>query len=131
MDLGRCFSVMRQQHPRNKRDFEDERIKGSLPLLASPISDDAREALSDLEKTAIATSGEESLATTMLVGNGRTSSGKIVIYKSHHEASSIELFYDLFFVANLGTRNFLTTAHDILNYCSLLYSYASTYRRRV
>ncbi|KAF2629046.1 hypothetical protein BU25DRAFT_337982 [Macroventuria anomochaeta] len=55
----------------------------------------------------IATSTAESSATTMLAGNGRTSSGNIVIYKPHHEASSIELFYDLFFVANLALVNYL------------------------
>ncbi|KAF1361424.1 hypothetical protein EJ07DRAFT_112161 [Lizonia empirigonia] len=48
-----------------------------------------------------------SSATTMLAGNGRTSSGNIVIYKPHHEASSVELFYDLFFVANLALVDYL------------------------
>lgn len=106
MDLGRHFSVRRRQHSRDLHDHDDENVKGYLPLLASPINEDAREALSnrqsDIEKTTIAASGAESSATTMLAGNGRTSSGNIVIYKPHHEASSIELFYDLFFVANLG-----------------------------
>lgn len=107
MDLGRYFSVRRRQRSRDMRDLDDESVKSYLPLLASPINEDAREALlnrqSDVEKMTIATSGAESSATTMLAGNGRTSSGNIVIYKPHHEASSIELFYDLFFVANLGT----------------------------
>lgn len=107
MDLGRYFSVRRHQRSRDTRDLDDESVKSYLPLLASPINEDAREALlnrqSDVEKMIIATSGAESSATTMLAGNGRTSSGNIVIYKPHHEASSIELFYDLFFVANLGT----------------------------
>jgi len=34
------------------------------------------------------------------------------IFKEHHEADSIELFYDLFFVANLAT---FTANHKIEN----------------
>lgn len=107
MDFNRYFSFVKRQRSREMRDDEDESIKSYLPLLATPINKDAREALSshanDPEKIIVATSGAASLATTMLAGNGRTSSGNIVIYKPHHEATSIELFYDLFFVANLGT----------------------------
>lgn len=106
MDIGRYFLVRRRQRSRDGRGHEDESVKSYLPLLASPINEDAREAIStrhsDVEKTTIATSGAESSNTNRLAGNGRTSSGNIVIYKPHHEASSIELFYDLFFVANLG-----------------------------
>ncbi|KAL1648267.1 hypothetical protein SLS61_006957 [Didymella pomorum] len=111
MDLGRYFSVRRRQRSRDTHGQDDENVKSYLPLLASPINEDAREALStrrsDVEKTTFATNGAESLATTRLAGNGRTSSGNIVIYKPHHEASSIELFYDLFFVANLALVNYL------------------------
>lgn len=106
MDLSRYFSVRRRQRSKDAQIREDGNIKSYLPLLASPINKDAREALltraSDVEKLTIATSTAESSATTILAGNGRTSSGNNVIYKPHHEASSIELFYDLFFVANLG-----------------------------
>jgi hypothetical protein len=107
MDLSRYFSVRRKQRSRDgAQDAEDDNIQSYLPLLASPINRDAREALSnqapDVEKLTIAMSTANSSATTILAGNGRTSSGNIVIYKPHHEASSIELFYDLFFVANLG-----------------------------
>jgi hypothetical protein len=35
-----------------------------------------------------------------------------LIFREHHEADSIELFYDLFFVANLAT---FTANHDIEN----------------
>ena len=108
MDLDRYFSVRKHQYSRNVRDGEDEHIRSYLPLLASPVNEDAREVLSsctsDIEKTTTATRGGESSVTEILAGNGRTSSGNIVIYKPHHEASSIELFYDLFFVANLGKR---------------------------
>jgi low temperature requirement protein LtrA len=41
------------------------------------------------------------LGTTSFAASGR-SSGNLIIYKEHHEASTIELFYDLYFVANLG-----------------------------
>lgn len=106
MDLGRYFSVRRRPHSRDTLDLKDNSVKSYLPLLASPINEDVREALlnrtPDVEMMTTATSGAESSATTILAGNGRTSSGNIVIYKPHHEASSIELFYDLFFVANLG-----------------------------
>ena len=106
MDLSRYFSVRRRQLSRDRQDLEDGNIGSYLPLFASPINEDAREALSnrtsDVEKMTITTSAAELSATTRLAGNGRTSSGNIVIYKPHHEASSIELFYDLFFVANLG-----------------------------
>ncbi|KAF1850773.1 uncharacterized protein K460DRAFT_263912, partial [Cucurbitaria berberidis CBS 394.84] len=46
-------------------------------------------------------------ATTTFAGNGRTSRGNLVIYKQHHEASTIELLYDMFFVANLALINYL------------------------
>ncbi|KAF3051838.1 hypothetical protein E8E11_007927 [Didymella keratinophila] len=126
MDLGRYFSVRRRQRSRDTHDRDDEGVKSYLPLLASPINEDAREALltrhSDVEKTTIATSGAESSATTRLAGNGRTSSGNIVIYKPHHEASSIELFYDLFFVANLAYFTAMhqhTDAQSLVNYLKL------------
>ncbi|KAF2127677.1 hypothetical protein P153DRAFT_295027 [Dothidotthia symphoricarpi CBS 119687] len=62
----------------------------------------------DIEKRSASTStGDSSDATTTFVGNGRTSSGNVIIYKEHHEASTIELFYDLFFVANLALINYL------------------------
>lgn len=106
MDLSRYFSVGRRRRSRHAQDLDDENLKSYLPLLASPINGDAREALSncasDMEKMTIMMSTLGSSATTMFAGSGRTSSGNIVIYKPHHEASSVELFYDLFFVANLG-----------------------------
>ncbi|KAF9693248.1 hypothetical protein EKO04_008836 [Ascochyta lentis] len=118
MDLSRYFSVKKRQRSRDTQGLEDEDIKSYLPLLASPINEDVREALSnrasDVEKLNMAISTAESSATTMLAGNGRTSSGNIVIYKPHHEASSVELFYDLFFVANLGKQN-----PTLINYLKL------------
>lgn len=51
-----------------------------------------------------------------------TSSGNPIIYKSHHEASTIELFYDLFFVANLAYFTAMhqhVDAESVLNYLKL------------
>ena len=108
MDLTRYFSVRmnsrRHQTSPDPGGYED-RVKRSLPLLASPINENAREALSqhssDLERAIVHKSTDGSLATTSFTGSGR-SSGNLIIYKEHHEASTIELFYDLYFVANLG-----------------------------
>ncbi|KAF3039896.1 hypothetical protein E8E12_005054 [Didymella heteroderae] len=126
MDLGRYFRVRRRQRSREAHDYDCESVKSYLPLLASPINEDAHEALSDrrsdVEKLRIATSGAESSATTILAGTGRTSSGNIVIYKPHHEASSIELFYDLFFVANRAYFTAMhqhTDAESLVNYLKL------------
>ena len=41
----------------------------------------------------------------------------IPIFKTHHESSTIELFYDLFFVANLST---FTANHEVVNGASML-----------
>ncbi|UPX10221.1 uncharacterized protein EKO05_0000891 [Ascochyta rabiei] len=126
MDLSRYFSIRRRQRSRDTQGVERENIQSYLPLLASPINEDAREALSnrasDVEKLTIAMGTAESLATTILAGNGRTSSGNIVIYKPHHEASTVELFYDLFFVANLAYFTAMhqhTDAQSLVNYLKL------------
>lgn len=74
-----------------------------LPLLANPINKNARyvaSGTSDLEKST--TDSSETLDATTLSGSERRSRGNAIIYKQHHEASTIELFYDLFFVANLA-----------------------------
>jgi hypothetical protein len=80
-----------------------------LPLLANPINDDVREVLSgsfaDVETLNSASKAHSgSSNTSTFAGNGKTSRGNVIIYKQHHEASTIELFYDLFFVANLGMK---------------------------
>jgi hypothetical protein len=107
MDLSSYLSSRRKDQPHlhhsSSVDSTSSKIdrKRYLPLLANPINDNVREVLSssfsDLEKMNTTSSG-----TTICAGNGRTSRGNMIIYKQHHEASTIELFYDLFFVANLG-----------------------------
>jgi hypothetical protein len=108
MDLARYFSTRRKEQSQHHSPDQSRDGKQSyLPLLANPINEDVREVLSgsfsDLEKmnntTNISGTSTESLT---LGSNGRTSRDNVIIYKRHHEASSIELFYDLFFVANLG-----------------------------
>lgn len=113
MDLTRYFSI-RQSDLRRQTSLDlgghEDHVKRSLPILASPINEHVREAFSrhssDLEKATTSRSRTDISATTSFAGNGRMSSGNLVIYKQHHEASTIELFYDLYFVANLGTRRF-------------------------
>jgi len=111
MDLARYFSTRRkEQSQHHSPDQPGDGNKNCLPLLANPINEDVREVLSgsfaDLEKmnnpTSISDASTESLT---LGSNGRTSRDNVIIYKQHHEASSIELFYDLFFVANLGMHH--------------------------
>ncbi|KAF2821170.1 hypothetical protein CC86DRAFT_303518 [Ophiobolus disseminans] len=117
MDLARYFSTRQKQshhHHGSSHDSSKSRddSKSYLPLLANPINDDVREvlasSLSDLEKlnTGTSTVGSSS-DTPTFAGSGRTSRGNVIIYKQHHEASTIELFYDLFLVANLALINYL------------------------
>jgi hypothetical protein len=124
MDLARYFSTRRREeshnhHHHHNSSHRKSQVKNYIPLLANPINEDVRELLSgslaDLEKLngTPSTIGDSS-DTTTLAGNGRTSRGNVVIYKQHHEASTVELFYDLFFVANLGMRNYQSVPHRCL-----------------
>jgi hypothetical protein len=112
MDLARYFSLRRKVTGHESTHSAHEK-KGYLPLLANPINDDVLEVVGnswDLEKINTHTSTlDSSNDTTTLAGNGRTSRGNIIIYKQHTEASTIELFYDLFFVANLA---YFTAMHQ-------------------
>jgi hypothetical protein len=113
MDLARYFSLRRKLTCHESTHSAHEK-QGYLPLLANPINEDVLEVVSgnssDLEKTNTHTSTlASSNDTSTLAGNGRTSRGNIIIYKQHTEASTIELFYDLFFVANLA---YFTAMHQ-------------------
>lgn len=107
MSLARYLSVRRNDEA-DPHQPEASKTKRYLPLLANPINDDVREVLSssssNLEKmrTTTSTDRRSDASTSVFAGGGRTSRGNLIIYKQHHEASTIELFYDLFFVANLG-----------------------------
>ncbi|KAF2736703.1 hypothetical protein EJ04DRAFT_596014 [Polyplosphaeria fusca] len=100
MDLARYFSTRRKQSKDGSNQTESHQRR-HLPLLATPVNKDVLEVLSsdgsvDLEKL-----DTHSSSGTLAIS--KTSSGNPIIYKRHHEASTIELFYDLFFVANLAT----------------------------
>jgi hypothetical protein len=113
MDFARYLSTRRKEqshHQHHSSSYDSSATKISkryLPLLASPINEDVREVLSSslagLEKINTAGSFNDTIT---IAGNGRRSRGNVIIYKQHHEASTIELFYDLFFVANLGMTEY-------------------------
>jgi len=113
MDLARYFSLRRKTTDSHGNQSGHAKGRTPLSLLANPINEDVLEVLSgssDLEKTNThAGTFDSSNDTTTLAGNGRTSRGNIIIYKQHTEASTIELFYDLFFVANLA---YFTAMHQ-------------------
>jgi hypothetical protein len=115
MDLARYFSLRRKTTDSHGSTHTGHgKGRTYLPLLANPINEDVLEVVTgnstNLEKTNTHTSTfDSSNDTTTLAGNGRTSRGNIIIYKQHTEASTIELFYDLFFVANLA---YFTAMHQ-------------------
>ncbi|KAL1795662.1 hypothetical protein ACET3X_005886 [Alternaria dauci] len=128
MDLARYFSLRRKtmdSHGSTHTGHGNRRTY--LPLLANPINEDVLEVVTgsstDLGKTNTHTSTfDSSNDTTTLAGNGRTSRGNIIIYKQHTEASTIELFYDLFFVANLAYFTDMhqhTDVESLINYLKL------------
>lgn len=81
MDIQRYLTVRRKDTSDTASTYGKPRPRKHLPLIATPVDENHRGTDSD------------ALSTT---GSGRPS-----YYKKHHEASTIELFYDLFFVANL------------------------------
>jgi hypothetical protein len=120
MDLSQYFSIRRkeQAHDHHNSSHSTGNNRSYLPLLANPIHEDVREILSgsssDIEKLNTAKRVGTS-DTSTFAGSGKTSRGNVIIYKQHHEASTIELFYDLFFVANLGMEvtNILEILADV------------------
>jgi hypothetical protein len=125
MDLSQYFSIRRKEeaHGHHNSSHSTGETRSYLPLLANPINEDVREVLSgsssDIEKLNTAKRVGTS-DTSTLAGSGKTSRGNVIIYKQHHEASTIELFYDLFFVANLGMNateflRYSLTSHSLLH----------------
>ncbi|KAG9195320.1 hypothetical protein G6011_00441 [Alternaria panax] len=128
MDLARCFSLRRKTTDGRGSDHTGHgRKRAYLSLLAYPINEDVLEVVTgnsvELEKTNTYTSTfDSSNDTTTLAGNGRTSRENIIIYKQHTEASTIELLYDLFFVANLAHFTAMhqhTNVESLINYLKL------------
>lgn len=109
MDLARYFSTRRKENLPS-RDATPRRAH--LPLIASPVNKDVLEIMSsggslNLEK--ISSGSTTTGGTHRTLANSKTSSGNLIIYKRHHEAHTIELLYDLFFVANLA---YFTAVHQ-------------------
>jgi hypothetical protein len=79
----------------------------------------------DLEKMNTASSTTTGGTLTI----SKTSSGNPIIYKRHHEASTIELLYDLFFVANLA---YFTAMHQHTDAdCKLSFNYLHCQRKLI
>lgn len=106
MELGRYLTVRRRQNAHNHHEEaprEDHLERRRLPLIDSPVNKQLYDVLDsdgalNLDKMRSRASDLPAISST---------DGPI-LYKTHHEASTIELFYDLFFVANLAT---FTAAH--------------------
>lgn len=107
MELGRYLTVRRRQvaqHHHGEQPHEDHLVRKRLPLIESPVNDQLYDVLDsdgtpNLEKMRSRASALPAIS----------SSDGPILYKTRHEASTIELFYDLFFVANLAT---FTAAHN-------------------
>ena len=106
---------MKLKHILSRSVSEDDlHERRRTPWIASPLDTRAREALSEHEQ-----GNEEELK---LKSEGRVLEfreahrhrrvSELPISKAHHESSTVELFYDLFFVANLTT---FTANHEIRN----------------
>lgn len=106
MELGRYLTVRRRQavnHHHGDSPREDHLERKRLPLIESPVNDQLYDVLdSD------GTPNLEKLRSRASVLPAISSTDGPILYKTRHEASTIELFYDLFFVANLAT---FTAAH--------------------
>lgn len=100
MDLSRYLSTKKRKDNRQSSEFSGgpSRPRRHLPFLASPVNEDAFRSMSK---------GEKILSSR--VSFSSTGSKSPVIYKHHEEASTIELFYDLFFVGNLA---YFTAMHQ-------------------
>ena len=125
MELGRYLTVRRRQESsshakKHVHQNADHLERKRLPLIESPVNEDLYDVLDDdgtpnLDKLRSKASSLPAISST---------DGPI-LYREHHEASTIELFYDLFFVANLAT---FTAAHKHSDaQCTCLLLAAFTY----
>ncbi|KAK5056738.1 hypothetical protein LTR84_012270 [Exophiala bonariae] len=107
MELGRYLTVRRRQVTQKhhgEHSHENHLERKRLPLIESPVNDQLYDVLdSD------GTPNLEKLRSRASVLPAISSTDGPILYKTRHEASTIELFYDLFFVANLAT---FTAAHN-------------------
>lgn len=80
-----------------------------VPWISSPIEKRTNKSVRGCETPEVSTISLEA-GTINFEMTRRSSEDDAPRFKKHHEASSIELFYDLFFVANLAT---FTANHEI------------------
>ena len=91
---------------------EDLTIRKHTPWISSPLETNARDVLTqpESEEELKRPPGEHVLEFKSTQVHRRDS--ELPVFKHHHESSTVELFYDLFFVANLST---FTSNHEINN----------------
>lgn len=89
----------------------------TTPWIASPLAQEASEHTSAIEKTQSTghVVGFE-LAESHHELHHSHSGPDEPVFREHHESSTVELFFDLFFVANLAT---FTANHEIVDSSSL------------
>jgi hypothetical protein len=87
MDLSRYISTRKRKSTGLSKSGSPAPTRRYLPFFASPVNEDALQALNHHGSFRSDSTNE---------------SGTPRLYKHHEEASTIELFYDLFFVGNLA-----------------------------
>ena len=90
---------------------EDLSIRKHTPWISSPLETNARDVLAQPEsEEELKTESGDRVVEFRPTAHRRDS--ELPVFKHHHESSTVELFYDLFFVANLST---FTSNHEINN----------------
>lgn len=84
--------------------------RGPLPFIASPIDP---EALKWLAKRKRATGGAKTTSAAAFEAEFSESALAQRIFRKQHEASSLELFFDLFFVGNLAVYTTISAHVDV------------------
>lgn len=84
--------------------------RGPLPFIASPIDP---EALKWLAKRKRASGVGKSTSAAAFEADGTESALAQRIFRKQHEASSLELFFDLFFVGNLAVYTTISAHVDL------------------
>lgn len=93
-----------------------EHKRGPLPFIASPIDP---EALKWLEKRKRMTGVAKATSVAAFEAEGTESAMASRIFRKQHEASSLELFFDLFFVGNLAVYTTISAHVDVqCKFCS-------------
>lgn len=87
-----------------------EHQRGPLPFIASPIDP---EALKWLQKRKRASGVAKATSVAAFEAEGTESALAQRIFRKQHEASSLELFFDLFFVGNLAVYTTISAHVDV------------------